>query len=214
MIRMRKRMADGGPVLPGAEDFVKGFKGATHEYAEGGEISKRYEVSSGSDEHHESETEAERRMRPTQQDKQDDDGASGAMQSDRALEPIMQGKVNEYAADENREDYSNQGSRSKFPHKIQEYAYGGRVLDERPGDDQGPEDSDLQDREIERQNETADQNDRNYREKRDQGQHLSNASEDRQEEHKQPMHENERADRRDDEKEYFRMLRLRKAMGR
>jgi hypothetical protein len=91
------------------------------------------------------------------------------------------------------------------------YAYGGRVVDKRPGKDQGPEDSDLQDSEIERQNETTDAMDDNIPVKRTMGQQLSNASESSEEEDEQSNHENDRADRRDDEKELLRHVRKERA---
>jgi hypothetical protein len=187
--------------------------------AKGGDISKRYEVSSGSDEHHEMKTEAERRTRPTQQDKRDDDGASGAIESDRSWEASPEDKRDDDGALENHIDDSDQGSRSRYPKKIQEYAFGGRVLDERPGYDQGPEDSDLQDKEIGRMYETADQNDRNspMHVDKKQGQNLSNESEDHQEEQEQPIHKDRNANHEDYEKELLRnvrMSRLRKSMSR
>ncbi len=90
-------------------------------------------------------------------------------------------------------------------------AYGGEVLDKRPGRDQGPEASDLQDEEIERQNETTDAMDDNIPVKRTMGQQLSNASESSEEEDEQSNHENDRADRRDDEKELLRNVRKERA---
>lgn len=110
----RRKLADGGPVLPGADDFVKGFKG------------------------------------------------------------------------------------------VKEYAYGGRVLDERPGDDQGPEDSDLQDRQIERQDETADQNDHNMPMMRNAGQMLSNAVEDAEEIQHDPNDHGSQEGRREADEELLR----------
>jgi hypothetical protein len=90
---------------------------------------------------------------------------------------------------------------------VKEYAYGGRVLDERPGDDQGPEDSDLQDRQIERQNETAAQNDDNMPEPDMQGERESNASEDVMEEREQPLNQDRNANHEDHEKELLRNAR-------
>lgn len=132
-------------------------------------------------------------------------------------EAAPEDKVDDDGASERHIDDSDQGSRSRMRNEPRKYAFGGRVLDERPGDDQGPEDSDLQDKEIERMYETADQNDHNEREIRDQGQHLSNESEDHEEEREQPIHKDRNANHEDYEKELLRnvrMSRLRKSMSR
>jgi hypothetical protein len=90
---------------------------------------------------------------------------------------------------------------------VKEYAYGGRVLEERPGLDQGPEDCDLQDSEIERQGETAEQNDDNIPKADMQGEHESNANEDHTEEREQPLNQDRNANHEDHEKELLRNAR-------
>jgi hypothetical protein len=71
---------------------------------------------------------------------------------------------------------------------------------------------DLQDLDIERQNETAEQNDENTPKERSEGLDLSNASEDKMEEVEQKNHKDENANHMDNEKELLRHARLRKSM--
>lgn len=153
------------------------------------------QTDAGSEDDIQGMTEPERRARADQQDPRQDGGRDDAIEGLSAAEE---------ADSKDLEDKVN----------INSYAYGGRVLDKRPGMSQGPEDKDLQDLEIERQNQTADQNDSNDPKMHDQGQGLSNEAEDNQEQDEQKMHMNENANHMDNEKELLRRARLKKSMSR
>jgi hypothetical protein len=134
---------------------------------------------------------AKRGYSSPQEDKRDDDGANSDLELARHGEDDQEDSV-----------------------KPMDYAFGGRVLDSRPGYSQGPMDSDLQDKEIERQNETTKALDKNMPKKHDQGQHLSNSSEQSEEMDEQKIHENRNDLHENNEKELLRKVRIRKSMGR
>ncbi len=81
-------------------------------------------------------------------------------------------------------------------------------------DSGGSPKEDLQDLEIARQDETTEALDHNDPKERSEGHDMSNAAESREEEQSQSNHKDERADKRDDEKELLRKVRARKVISR
>lgn len=83
-------------------------------------------------------------------------------------------------------------------------------------DSGGSPECDLQDLDIERQNETTKDLDKNHPMEHSSGEYLSNSAESTEEQHEQKTHKGENANERDDEKELLRHVRksrIKKMMG-